>query len=162
MERFGEINWENWGGCAWETIENVANTNLLLTSVSLANTMSVPSLNCSSKMWAGLKIKACKAPMACWVNSVFLAANEWGKPKTGKGSEQNCFEIGWYAGQGTKYLISYNSICFSQLSIYRWVAQLMQLITTTIILIITIPETYRALAIYRHFIKPNHVTLPSV
>ena len=31
----GEIRWGNWGYCAWKTMENIANTHLLLTFVSL-------------------------------------------------------------------------------------------------------------------------------
>ena len=65
-------------------------------------------------MWAGLKIKARKVPVACWVNSIFLAANKWGKLGTGKEREPGYFEIGQYAGKGPKYIISYNSIYFSR------------------------------------------------
>lgn len=37
--------------------------------------------------------------MTYWVNLVFLAANEQGKPKTGKSREPNCFELAGKLGR---------------------------------------------------------------
>ena len=77
----GEIKWENWGYCAWKTMENIANTHLLLTFVSLV-------LSCFTHVQLFVTPTDCSLPGSSVHGILQARILEWVAVPSSRGSSQ--------------------------------------------------------------------------